>query len=218
PVRPPVRGELRAGPREEKVYGHFSPVPWRGWVVRIEKDGSVTPFASGFRQPHGLFLGPEGELFVCDNQGDWVGTSPIHHVTRGAFHGHPASLVWDESLRGLLQDLSREELDDRRKPPAIRIPQNDLAGSIAQAAVDTTDGRFGPYRGQLFVSEWSHARVHRVFLETIDGVVQGAVFPFLEGGDLRRGSHRLAFAPDGSLYLGQISRIWGGTGEGIQRI
>lgn len=60
PVRPPVRGELRPNTRRGEAYGHFSPVPWRGWVVRVETDGSLTPFACGFRQPNGLVLGPEG--------------------------------------------------------------------------------------------------------------------------------------------------------------
>jgi len=217
-LREPLRGPLTDRPRRGEVYGHHAPVPWRGWIVRISPGGELTPVASGLRQPNGLCQNLDGELFAVDNQGDWVGTSPLHHVTWGAFHGHPASLVWDRRMTRHPQDIPVDELRAMRKPAAVLFPQNDLAGSIAAPLCDTTDGRFGPYSGQLFVADWSHPRIHRVALERIDGVWQGACFSFLEGGELRRGGNRLAFAPDGSLWIAQVSRLWGGTGEGLQRV
>ena len=227
PLRPPFRGSPAAGKRDSKVYGHHSPVPYRGWIVRVRPDGTMEPWATGFRQPNGLVLLPNGELFAADNQGDWIGCSPLHHVERGAFHGHPAGLAWERSSDepGTADDVrsldrgapNPRTLERRRKPPALLFPQNDLAGSIAQPVVVPPEG-FGPYAGQLIVSEWSHPRLHRVDLERVDGVYQGACFSFLEGHGLRRGTQRLAFAPDGSLYLGQVSRLWGGTGEGLQRV
>ena len=102
--------------------------------------------------------------------------------------------------------------------PAIQFPQNDLAGSTAQPLLDSTGGAFGPYAGQIFVAEFSHPRILRVALEKVGGVYQGACFLFLEGNGLRRGNNRLAFGPDGSLYVAQVSRLWGGTGEGLQRV
>ena len=218
PVRPPVRGPLTRMTPVGDGRGHHSPVRWGGWVVKITPRGELTPFASGFRQPNGLVRNLDGELFVADNQGDWVGTSPLHHVTRGGFHGHPASLVWDERVKEGPWKMSVAQLDALRKPPAVLFPQGDLAGSTAQPLCDTTDGRFGPYAGQLFVVDWSHARVHRVALEKVGGVWQGACFPFLDGGGLRRGGSRMAWAPDGSLWIAQVSRLWGGTGEGLQRV
>jgi sugar lactone lactonase YvrE len=218
PVRPPLRGAPTQKTREDNAKGHHSPVPWRGWVVKISASGEFEPFASGFRQPNGLTRNLEGELFAVDNQGDWVGTSPLHHVTKGAFHGHPASLVWDDKVEKGPWKMSVKELDAMRKPPAVLFPQNDLAGSTAQPLCDTTRGKFGPYAGQLFVADWAHARMHRVALEKVDGVWQGACFPFLDGGGLRRGGNRLAWAPDGSLWIAQVSRLWGGTGEGLQRV
>jgi mono/diheme cytochrome c family protein len=41
--------------------------------------------------------------------------------------------------------------------------------------------------------------------------------PPLKGTRLRQGNNRLAFAPDGSLYLGQTTRGWG-QGDGLQRL
>lgn len=225
--RPPVRGELTTRGRlarqqkEGIVYrvGHYSPVPYRGCVVKIFPDGKLEPVSCGFRQPNGLVFNAEGDLFAVDNQGDWVGTSPLHHVTPGAFHGHPASLNWDPAFQG--QDpveVSVETLAQRRKMPAIQFPQNDMAGSVAQPLFDATGGKFGPYTGQLFLAEWTYPRILRADLEKVGGQYQGACFLFIDGNGLRTGNNRMAFAPDGtSLYVAQTSRIWG-PGEGLQRV
>jgi glucose/arabinose dehydrogenase len=225
--RPPVRGELttrgRASrePKEGTVakVGHYSPVSYRGCVLEIGPDGKAKPVSFGLRQPNGLVVSPEGDIFVTDNQGDWVGTSPLHHVTPNAFHGHPASLNWDPAFSGRDPvDAPVEELARRRKMPAIQFPQNDMAGSLTQPLFDTTEGRFGPYAGQMFVAEWTYPRILRADLEKVGGEWQGAGFIFLEGNGLRTGNIRIAFAPDGkSLYVCQTSRIWG-SGEGLQRI
>lgn len=225
-IRLPVRGEYtergrRAEvPREGTVsrVQHFSPVPYRGWVLKITPQGEMIPLASGLRQPNGLCWDAQEELFVVDNQGDWVGTSPLHHVTPGAFHGHPGSLNWDPRFQGRDPvDLPVETLAQLRKLPAIQFPQNDMAGSVAQPVLDQTGGKFGPYSGQLFLPEWTYARILRADLERVQGEYQGACFIFLEGNGLRTGNNRMAFAPDGSLYVAQTSRVWGPS-EGLQRV
>ncbi len=225
--RPPVRGEITRRPRASaepasgKVnkIGHYSPVPYRGCAVQVRTDGSVRPFACGFRQPNGIVAGPDGAIFVADNQGDWVGTSPLHHVTDGAFHGHPASLHWHPEFLGTDPvEADVAQLDQRRKRPAILFPQGEMGGSTAGPAFDLTGGGFGPYAGQLFVAEWTYPRVLRVDLQRVRGEYQGAAFLFVDGNGLRMANNRLAFSPDGrSLYVAQTSRIWGST-EGLQRI
>ena len=225
--RPPVRGEMTRRPRVAaspveglvNKIGHYSPVPYRGCALQIRPDGSARPFACGFRQPNGIVATPDGEILVADNQGDWVGTSPLHHVTEGAFHGHPASLHWHPEFLGTNPvEAAVDELDRRRKRPAILFPQGDMGGSTAGMAFDPGTGAFGPYHGQLFVAEWTYPRVLRVDLQWVGDTLQGAAFPFVEGNGLRMANNRLAFAPDGrSLYVAQTSRIWGST-EGLQRI
>jgi hypothetical protein len=44
-----------------------------------------------------------------------------------------------------------------------------------------SEGKFGPFQKQLFVGDQSHSNISRVYLETVNGVRQGAVFPFLKG-------------------------------------
>ncbi|MBC7745374.1 MAG: hypothetical protein H7096_09755, partial [Flavobacterium sp.] len=68
-------------------------VPWRGWALKIFEDGKVEPWAAGMRSPCGISM-IDDELFYTDNQGDWVGSGSIIQVKKGAFMGHPASLVW----------------------------------------------------------------------------------------------------------------------------
>ena len=225
--RLPVRGELTkrgrtAAEQKEGIVGrvgHYSPVPYRGCVLKITPAGKTELVSCGLRQPNGLVIGPEGDLFVTDNQGDWVGTSPLHHVTPGAFHGHPGSLNWDPAFQGRDPvEAPVAELAKRRKMPAIQFPQNDLAGSVAQPLYDLTGGKFGPYAGQMFLAEWTYPRILRADLEKVGGEWQGASFLFLEGNGLRTGNNRIAFSPDGrALYTCQTSRIWG-SGEGLQRI
>lgn len=225
--RLPVRGEMTVrgrksdNPQEGKVnqVGHYSPVPYRGCAVKITPAGKLSFFACGFRQPNGLGISPEGELFVADNQGDWVGTSPLHHVTEGAFHGHPASLNWHPDFAGRDPvEIPVEELNRKRKLPAILFPQNDMGGSVAEPLFDLSEGKFGPYAGQMFVAEWTYPRVHRVDLEVVDGEYQGATFPFVYENGLRMANNRMAISTDGeSMYIAQTSRIWGSI-EGLQKI
>ena len=225
--RMPVRGEFTAKGRQAKEQkeglvgkvGHYSPTTYRGCSLKITPQGAVELLSCGFRQPNGLGFNAAGDLFATDNQGDWVGTSPLHHVTPGAFHGHPASLNWAPWFGGKDPvETPVAELEKLRKLPAIQFPQNDMGGSVTQPLLDTTAGAFGPYAGQMLVAEWTYPRILRADLEKVGGEYQGAAFIFFEGNGLRAGNNRIALSPDGkSLYTAQTSRIWG-TSEGLQRI
>ena len=216
-----LRSELRGpfNPRssyspEDRMY---SSVPWRGWVLKVTPAGQVTPFASGFRSPNGLGFDAEGNLFVPDNQGDWIGTSPLYHVQPGKFHGHPASLAWKPGESRPPLAIPLEELDAQRTRPAILFPHNILANSPTQPLLDATGGKFGPFAGQMFIGEMNRPRIIRLIFDKVDGQIQGAAIPFLDDHGLRAGNNRLAFAPDGSLWVGQNDHGWAGD-KGIQRI
>ena len=83
------------------------------------------------------------------------------------------------------------------KPPAVWFPHTLMGISTSDILVDSTNGAFGPFAGQLFVGDQGHSKIMRVALEQVDGVHQGAVFPFREG--FASGILRLAWAPDGSM-------------------
>lgn len=219
-IRSHVRGKLNVLGRDGETGKKqmYSVVPYRGWVMKITPDGMLHPFASGLRSPNGLGFDTEGNLFVADNQGDWVATSALYHIEEGKFYGHPASLVWKEGWnKGNPFLMPVPELDAMRTKAAVLFPQGIMANSPAQILCDTTGGKFGPFQGQLLIGEMNHERIVRVMLETIGGTLQGACIPFIDGRGLRMGNNRMAFGPDGSLWVGQTDHGWAGA-EGIQHI
>ena len=86
-----VTGNVAFG--DEEWWRGESRVPWRGWALKIHPDGTMEPWATGMRSPCGLAV-IDGELFYDDNQGDWMGTGGIFHLSKGSFTGHPAGLKW----------------------------------------------------------------------------------------------------------------------------
>lgn len=211
-----VRGPLNETGFREK--GMYSAVPYRGWVMKLTPDGVLHPFASGFRSPDGIGFDASGNLLVTDNQGDWVGTSPLYVVEEGRFYGHPAGLVWTEGWnRGKPAQLPIDTLKAMKEPAAVLFSHNIMANSPTEPLAVQTGARFGPFENQVLVGEMNQERIVRVMLEQINGVWQGACIPFLDDQGLRKGNHRMAFAPDGSLWVGQNASGWAGS-SGIQRI
>ncbi len=227
-IRPEIRGEFRHyGISREQFYKNhkagsgrmYSATPYRGWIIKITPQQKTIPFASGFRSPNGVNFDMQGRLWATDNQGDWLGTSKLFHIKEGNFYGHPASLVWTkewEKGRNPLK-VPPAEFDEKRTRAAVLFPQGSMANSPTQMLSDTTKGKFGPFVGQLLVGEMNRPRIMRILVDEVADVTQGACLPFIDNGGLRRGMHRFAFAPDGSLWVGQTHLSWVGA-NGIQRI
>lgn len=194
-----------------------SPVPDRGWVLRVRPDGSVERVASGLRSPCGIGFDAAGRLLVTDNQGDWLPACPILAIEEGAFYGHPASLAWTDRYRaGNVEPSDTIPPDVQRAPAAIWLPYG-WSRSTGNLVPDLTGGAFGPFGGQLFVAELTNGQLLRADLEEVQGVLQGACWLFRQ----RIGSAcRVAFAPDGTLFAGFTNRGWGGLppGHGVARV
>jgi glucose/arabinose dehydrogenase len=72
--------------------------PWSGTVLRVSPDfKQIEVFAKGFRNPFGLVIGPDDELFVTENDIDENPGDELNHVVQGAHYGHPF-VVPNESL------------------------------------------------------------------------------------------------------------------------
>lgn len=189
----------------------YSRVPWRGWIMEVDTaSGSAKPFASGFRSPDGLGLDAEGRLLVSDNQGDWRGSSELHVVEKGGFHGHPASLPWraDWGKQPPLE-VPLAKLDRLRTPAAVWFPHMSYANSPTQMVLIPKSPVWGPYGGQIVIGEMNVPKLLRVTLEEVRGMWQGACYPFVEMKDLKAGLHRLAFLGD-KLWVGRTHLSWAG--------
>lgn len=188
-------------------------VPWRGWAMLVNPDGTLTPVCGGLRSPCGLGRNAAGDMFYTDNQGDWVGTCKLSHLDFGDWHGHPGGSRWYDEA-----GLERPTEEDF-KPPAVWFPYGRMGQSASDVVLDTTGGKFGPFENQVFVGDQTNSSVMRVYLEKIDGVYQGACFPFRSGLDC--GVNRMCFGSDGSMFVGMTNRGWGSLGRrpwGVQRI
>lgn len=197
---------------------------YRGWVVKITPEGDFVPFASGLRSPAGIGINRADEIFVTDNQGDWVPTSYLAHIQEGRFYGHPNSLLDHPDFRGYtLQDLNEipnADYDKLRTRPAVHFPHLAMAQSPGEPLVNETGGAFGPFEGQIFVGDQTFSKVMRVALEKVQGEYQGTVFDFARGLD--SGVLREVFSPDGrTMWVGQTDRGWksvGGIPFSLQKI
>lgn len=179
--------------------------PDRGKVVKISrKDGSIEFVARGLRTPDGVGMGPNGEVLIADNQGDWLPSSKILLVKPGAFYN---SFAVDSAA---VAQLSIQQ-------PIVWLPQDEIGNSPTQPTFFPD----GPYKGQLVFGDVCYGGLQRVFMENVKDDVQGCVFRFTQG--LEAGTHRLVWGPDGALYIGGIGNPgnWGQEGKlwyGLQKL
>lgn len=169
--------------------GGFWDVPYMSWALKISPDGQkLEPFASGMRVPNG-FASIGDDIFVTENQGNWMGGCKVNHLQAGKFYGFPAT-----------QPAPKEQFDRPTTftPPAVWLPYSLAKSSSGMARIE--DEKFGPYKGQLLVGDFQMAIVTRVMLEKVNGEWQGAVWPFAKG--FNSGVNRIAFGPDGKAYVG----------------
>jgi cytochrome c2 len=164
-------------------------IPGAGSVLRLTpgQPARAEEIAFGLRNPLGWCAGPEGQVFFTDNQGEWVATNKLCHVVPGRFYGFPIA--------------GRPEAPLHRA--AVWVPYA-WARSINGVTYDATGGAFGPFAGQFFMAELMYGgAIIRANLESVNGQLQGACFPFWGKGLL--GPLVLAFDPAGRLTVGSIT-------------
>ncbi|WP_257670424.1 c-type cytochrome [Parapedobacter tibetensis] len=113
-------------------------------------------------------------------------------------------------------DAKREFAEFRL--PAVWLPHGILGISSSEPTV-IPEGTFGPFSGQVLVGDQGMSMLSRVMLEEVNGQLQGAAIGFRSG--FRSGILRMAWAPDGSLFVGETNRGWGSAGdanEGLERL
>ena len=183
---------------------------YRGWAMKVTPDGTTTPFANGLRSPAGVASGPDGQIYYTDNQGSYFGTSKFHRLSEGKFYGNPAGLV---DLPGMTPDsegVKWENVKSTVEPAIALLPHSHLTNSPGSPAWDTSGGKFGPFADQIFLGDQTLSTLFRLIPHTVNDVEESAIIPFAKG--FPSGVMRLAFSPDGSLFVGQTGRGWRSRG------
>lgn len=103
--------------------------------------------------------------------------------------------------------------------PAVWLPHGVLGISNSEIIRDETNGKFGPFAGQILVGDQGQSKIMRVVMEKVKGEFQGVAFDFRSG--FQSGVLRMNWGHDGSLYAGLTNRGWGSAGtttSGLQRL
>jgi hypothetical protein len=181
------------------------PAPNRGTTIRVNRsNGAVEYVAGGLRTPHGIGWGPEGGIFVTDNQGGWLPSSKLLHVKQNRFFNHYMNPAGPYDNNPVTK-------------PVLWMPQNEIANSPSTPLWVQN----GPYAGQMLISDVTYGGIQRGFLEKVNGEYQGALFRLTQG--FEAGVTELAQGPDGAIYAGGLGADgnWGQAGKlkfGLQKI
>ncbi|QDU86131.1 Trehalose utilization [Planctomycetes bacterium Pla163] len=193
--------------------------PNRGTLVRAPIDGGPPTYeAGGFRTPNGIGVGVDGRIYVSDNQGAWNPSNSIYAVEPGRFYGHYNSTQKGDAYPdgGFAGPFD----DQPVSPPAVHLPQNECSNSPTQILPIDRGPLVREFPGQLLVGDLKAGGIRRVQMEDVDGERQGAVFRFSQGFEC--GVHRLAWGPNGELFVGGTGASdtwsWRNTRFGLQRL
>ena len=160
-------------------------------LIRISADGqTVETLATGFRNPDGLGLTPDGRVTVPSSEGDWVCASMVCEVRPevGGHFGYPGP------RDGKVPSL-----------PLLYLPRGADNSSGGQASVDSD--RWGPLKGQMLHFSFGAGAMFLLLRDEVGGQPQGAAVPI--AGEFRSGAHRGRFNPkDGQLYVSGMNG-WG---------
>lgn len=195
---------------------YHSWAPFRGWALKITPEGEAIPVASGLRSPLGVGDNGHGAMIYCESQGPWNGSCSLKHLKQGGFMGHPVSYNWYELAPSMgptpVEPNSPSRLEVERErvkelvPYAVVFPFRRMGRSISGFVVDQSEGKFGPFAGQIFIGDYTLSLMMRATMEEVNGVWQGACYPFREG--LSTGLLNCHFTPSGQLLTGGTNRGW----------
>ncbi len=201
------------GGQEAKAY-------WRGWAVKVDAKGKMSPVCPGLRSPAGLGTDADGEMYFTDNQGDHVAAGKMAHLKPDVFHGQTTGLEsLDHPLANFelpFENYPKKDMywgeavkaNPKLAAPTLWFPYPEMGKSQTDILTDNSGGKFGPFAGQTFVGDLSSAQIMRVFLEKIDGEYQGACFPFRK--NFTPPVLRFIWGKEGTMFVGGSSRGWGG--------
>jgi len=183
--------------------GRFRNPPGHGsvWQIDLSKPPgeNIEWLTGGHRTPNGIGFGPEDEIFVIDNQGEWTPANELNHIRRGNFYGFYQRHDPPEAYAAPFQPPDPNDPAAVVSEAAVILPQDEIGNSPTQPLLFPPGTRFA---GQMALPDMRYGGINRVYLEEIDGVWQGCAMRFTQG--LEAGPNRIYFGPGGSLFVGGI--------------
>ncbi|MEJ2004773.1 MAG: hypothetical protein P8X57_07385 [Cyclobacteriaceae bacterium] len=173
------------------------------------KKGSFTGHPAGLR-----WTGMDGSPLTLSTAELYAEVDPRQKRNESGRYIKPENVVKEDyhTLFELKEKFPEVQL------PAVWLPHGVLGISNSDIQV-IPEGNFGPFAGQVLIGDQGQSKIMRVFLEEVNGEYQGAAWDFKSG--FQSGVLRMAWAPDGSLFVGETNRGWGSAGEaneGLQRL
>ena len=177
-------GGATTDPQPGTAAGTFIKIDRKTWQVSI--------VAGGLRTPNGVGFGPEGGIFVNDNQGAWLPANKMVQIKQDRFFNHYTNPPGPLDNKPVTQ-------------PVLWMPHNEIANSPSNPVLI----KDGPFKGQMMWGDVTYGGLQRGFLEKVEGEFQGAVFRHSAG--LEAGVNRTIIGPDGAIYVGGIGEggNWG---------
>jgi hypothetical protein len=167
-----------------------------GAMLRVSPDGrKLDVFATGFRAPNGLGIGPKDQISAADNEGNWVPTSRVSLVKQGGFYGHAFTA-------------------HSQTPPAdygqalLWLPHQ--ADNSSGGQVWVTSKQWGPFFGDMLHLSYGGVALFKVMQDPVGQSVNGAAveFPLRFESGIMRGRFN---EKDGQLYVAGL-RVWQSAG------
>jgi len=151
----------KSGPVKKGGRGFETIAEHHGCIIKISKDGkTLERWATGFRAPNGMGLGPDGTMTSGDNEGTWMPVCRLNYIKKGGFSG--------------VMDLAhRDPLPTTYDPPICFLPHKVDNSSGSQ--VWPMDQRWGPLAGNLLHLSYGQCALFVVAWGLEGTVPQGGV-------------------------------------------
>ncbi len=190
-----------------------------GSIFKLSEDGkTLEQFASGFRAPNGIGIGPNGEVTAGDNEGSFMPRCPIHWVTKDYFGGVVDTYAQKDKLKTSIWGAKDAKHDSNEMPkPLVWLPK-DVDNSGGDQVWVTSD-KWGFPKGTMLHNSYGTSSLYSVFHEEVNGQIQGGVAKIPTR--LTSSALRSRFNPaDGQLFIGGLKGWQTNAAElgGIDRI
>lgn len=159
----PVRGGGRgfgSNPDENGRFGHIT--QHAGSLLKVSPNGrKLEVYATGFRAPNGIGVGPDGQITSGDNEGTWMPACPIHWVKPGSFQG--------------VEDLAHLDPIPEWNKPLCWLSKGRQFDNSGGSQVWVTSDDWGPFKGELLHLSYGECALYLVLKEEVGGQMQGGV-------------------------------------------